>query len=87
MFGGPIFSEDTNLLASIEKKEEDVSFVILSDVWLDQPIVLEKLKTLFQGYSEAITPLMFIFIGNFQSAPFTQSSTQSKAYKGFLILM
>jgi len=49
----------------------DGMFVILSDVHLDNPEVMEKLKTLFQGfYDNHILPL-FVFIGNFTSKPIT----------------
>ncbi|KAJ1554511.1 DNA polymerase epsilon subunit 2, partial [Nowakowskiella sp. JEL0078] len=58
-------SEDS--LIQIEKKHEDVTLVMLSDVWLDVPEVLAKLRILFEGYSNAIIPLAFIFFGNFTS--------------------
>ncbi|XP_068681901.1 DNA polymerase epsilon subunit 2-like [Montipora foliosa] len=67
-FGGP---SSTSLKASaklkaIERENHDAMFVILSDVWLDQPRVLEKLRALFSGYS-AVPPALFIFCGNFTS--------------------
>jgi DNA polymerase epsilon subunit 2 len=66
----------------MEQKNEDISFVIISDIWLDQPMVLDKLKVLFSGYADAITPFMFILIGNFQSSPFVHCASQLKSYKG-----
>lgn len=44
----------------------DSMIVFLSDVWLDSPTVLEKLQTLFMGYSEC-PPYAFVFCGNFLS--------------------
>ncbi|WWD21020.1 DNA polymerase epsilon subunit B [Kwoniella shandongensis] len=44
-----------------------VSFVILSDVWLDHPRCLPALKKLFEGYAEAVEyrPMAFVLCGNF----------------------
>lgn len=46
---------------------EHVSFVILSDVWLDHPQTFGALEKLFQGYAEAAEyrPMVFVFCGNF----------------------
>ncbi|KAK8843454.1 DNA polymerase epsilon subunit B [Kwoniella newhampshirensis] len=44
-----------------------VSFVILSDVWLDHPRCLPALRRLFEGYAEAVEyrPMVFVLCGNF----------------------
>jgi DNA polymerase epsilon subunit 2 len=44
-----------------------VSFVVLSDVWLDHPRTLPALRRMFEGYAEAIEyrPMAFILCGNF----------------------
>jgi DNA polymerase epsilon subunit 2 len=68
------------------EKQDDANIVVLSDVWLDQPVVFEKLRILFQGYSQAIVPIMFLFIGNFQSTPFLSNSNASKVYRGIILL-
>lgn len=89
MFGGPTFGDDINLLKKIE--ESDPYFVMLSDVWLDQPKVFEKLRMMFEGnftphkgYSQAsIVPLLFLMIGNFQSTSYQNTGKAAKAYKGF----
>ena len=70
-FGGP---SSTSLKASaklkaIERENHNAMFVILSDVWLDQPKVMEKLRALFSGYS-TMPPAMFILCGNFTSEPY-----------------
>ncbi|KAI6654541.1 DNA polymerase epsilon subunit 2 isoform X1 [Oopsacas minuta] len=44
-------------------------FVVISDIWLDIPQVLSKLKVLFDGYSDN-PPTAFILIGNFSSEPY-----------------
>lgn len=43
-------------------------FIMLSDVHLDNISVMEKLKVLFDGYSDS-PPFLFIFMGNFLSEP------------------
>lgn len=50
-FGGP---SSTSVKASaklkqLEKENEDAMFVIISDVWLDDVEVLEKLNLMFSG--------------------------------------
>lgn len=44
-----------------------VSFVVLSDVWLDHPRTLPALRKLFEGYADAVEykPMVFVLCGNF----------------------
>lgn len=44
-----------------------VSFVILSDVWLDHPRTIPALRKLFEGYAQAVEyrPMCFVLCGNF----------------------
>lgn len=44
-----------------------VSFVVLSDVWLDHPRTLVALGRMFEGYAEALEfrPMVFVLCGNF----------------------
>ncbi|XP_003962556.2 DNA polymerase epsilon subunit 2 isoform X1 [Takifugu rubripes] len=77
-FGGP---SSTSVKASaklkqLEEENEDAMFVILSDVWLDNVEVLEKLNLMFSGYS-SMPPTCFIFIGNFSSAPYGNARIKS----------
>ncbi|KAM6273543.1 DNA polymerase epsilon subunit 2 isoform 2-T2 [Porphyrio hochstetteri] len=77
-FGGP---PSTSVKASaklkqLEDENEDAMFVFVSDVWLDQAEVLEKLHTMFSGYSSA-PPTCFFFCGNFSSAPYGKNQIQS----------
>ncbi|XP_059179397.1 DNA polymerase epsilon subunit 2-like isoform X2 [Physella acuta] len=69
-FGGPssIQVKSSNRLAQIEAENTDAMFVLLSDVWLDHPKVMEKLNVLFKGYSD-FPPTAFIICGNFLSSP------------------
>ncbi|KAG1656761.1 DNA polymerase epsilon subunit 2 [Nymphon striatum] len=60
-------------LARIEESNEDAMLIILSEVWLDQVKVLEKLRQLFSGYC-VMPPQCFIFIGDFISDPHKASN-------------
>uniref|UniRef100_A0A673FE52 DNA polymerase epsilon subunit 2 n=1 Tax=Sinocyclocheilus rhinocerous TaxID=307959 RepID=A0A673FE52_9TELE len=70
-FGGPSSTtvKASAKLKQLEEENEDAMFVIVSDVWLDRVEVLEKIQTMFSGYS-AMPPTCFIFCGNFSSAPY-----------------
>ncbi len=66
-FGGP---NEINCKSSIALSQAqcalDTMLVFLSDVWLDSPRVMEKLQTLFIGYSDC-PPYAFVMCGNFLS--------------------
>ncbi|WVQ81649.1 DNA polymerase epsilon subunit B [Cryptococcus sp. DSM 104549] len=46
---------------------DQVSFVVFSDVWLDHPRTMPALRRVFEGYAEAqeYKPLVFVLCGNF----------------------
>ena len=48
---------------------EDGTFVILSDVHLDSPSVLEKIERMLEGYGDFEPLPIFVFMGNFSSRP------------------
>jgi DNA polymerase epsilon subunit 2 len=53
-------------LQRISQAHEDLSFVVLSDVWLDHPKTIPALKRMFEGYGQAeFRPYAFILCGNF----------------------
>ncbi len=78
-------TESENVLKKLEKDLDDVCFVILSEVFIDKPKVLLKLRTLFEGYSQTIIPYAFIFIGNFSSTPYIYNGKDSMKYQGFYL--
>ncbi|KAI8816342.1 DNA polymerase alpha/epsilon subunit B-domain-containing protein [Fimicolochytrium jonesii] len=82
-FGAPHTGDDQVVLENIETTMSDVMFVVVSDVWLDQPRVVMKLRQLFEGFSSAaaIRPLAIILIGSFISSPYVFDSASSAAYK------
>jgi DNA polymerase epsilon subunit 2 len=53
----------------------DCSFVIVSDVHLDKPMVFDKLEQMFRGFAEAdMHPELYVLIGNFTSQPIGHGS-------------
>ncbi|KYR03175.1 putative DNA polymerase epsilon subunit B [Tieghemostelium lacteum] len=63
-----------------EKEKEDNSILYLSDVYLDNPKVMEKLNVMFMGYSQ-IPPFAIIMMGNFTENPLLNGKQyQLKAY-------
>lgn len=61
-------------IAELEKLREqeeqhgpDGMFVIMSDIHLDKPSVLEKLETLLEGFQNMDPLPVFVFMGNFRS--------------------
>ncbi|KAK1160687.1 DNA polymerase epsilon subunit 2-like [Acipenser oxyrinchus oxyrinchus] len=77
-FGGPSPAsvKSSAKLKQLEEQNEDAMFVFVSDVWLDSVEVLEKIHTMFSGYS-AMPPTCFIFCGNFSSAPYGRNQIQA----------
>ncbi|XP_070570240.1 DNA polymerase epsilon subunit 2-like [Ptychodera flava] len=55
-------------LKTVEENNEDAMFVFLSDVWLNQLSIRNKLHTLFTGFMD-VPPVAFVFCGNFTSTP------------------
>uniref|UniRef100_A0A671V478 DNA polymerase epsilon subunit n=1 Tax=Sparus aurata TaxID=8175 RepID=A0A671V478_SPAAU len=80
-FGGPSTTsvKASAKLKQLEEENEDAMFVIVSDVWLDNVEVMEKLNLMFSGYA-SMPPTCFILCGNFSSAPY--GNAQIKALKG-----
>ncbi|XP_049881287.1 DNA polymerase epsilon subunit 2 [Pectinophora gossypiella] len=79
-FGGKsktLLKNSQNLL-KIEQDNEDGMIIFLSDVWFDNLKVMEKLKTLFNGYND-FPPIAMVFMGEFLSCPYGyEHSTQLK---------
>ncbi|KAL4613102.1 DNA polymerase epsilon subunit 2 [Arapaima gigas] len=77
-FGGPSSTavKASAKLHRLEEENEDAMFVFVSDVWLDSVEVLDKIRTMFSGYSD-IPPTCFIFCGNFSSAPYGRNQIRS----------
>ncbi|KAG5866920.1 hypothetical protein JTB14_013530 [Gonioctena quinquepunctata] len=48
-------------------QNKDKLMLFFSDVWLDHPLVFEKLEFLFEGFQD-MSPIAFVFMGNFMSS-------------------
>ena len=70
-FGGPsaICAKASVKLQAMLKENQDAMFVFASDVFLDDRKVMDKLATLFRGYSDD-PPTAFVLMGNFSSTPY-----------------
>ncbi|KAG0003939.1 DNA-directed DNA polymerase epsilon, subunit B [Modicella reniformis] len=79
--GAPREMRSEEQLKVIAEEYEDISFVILSDVWLDQPKTFAALRTIFEGYSNSTLPLAFIMCGSFKSQPFLLNGQESGPYR------
>lgn len=79
-FGGKSKSllKNSRSLLKIEKDNQDGIIIFLSDVWLDNLKVLDKLKILLSGYNE-FPPIAIIVMGEFLSCPYgSEHSNQLK---------
>ena len=53
-FGGqPVAAQRASAVEQFEINQHDAMFVVISDLWLDKPVVLTKLRKLFEGKSLA----------------------------------
>ena len=61
----------------------DEMWVVMSDVFLDQPDVLEKLGRVFSAFEGAdVPPALFVLIGEFCSTPFGPASPNLTETRG-----
>ncbi|KAF9969124.1 DNA-directed DNA polymerase epsilon, subunit B [Actinomortierella ambigua] len=79
--GAPRELRSDEQLRVIAEEYEDIAFVILSDVWLDQPKTFAALRKIFQGYATSTVPLAFILCGSFKSEPFVYSGQDAGPYR------
>lgn len=64
------FAEPTHELRELEQQAQSARIVVMSDVWLDQPRILERFKMLFDGFNgQGHLPEIFVLIGPFSSNP------------------
>jgi DNA polymerase epsilon subunit 2 len=72
-------SQDYIHMRALEERAEDTMFVVLSNVHLDKPRVMEKLEQMFDVFSESeVVPTAFVVTGNFMSRPFGHSNEDTK---------
>ena len=72
-------SQDYIHMRALEERAEDTMFVVLSNVHLDKPRVMEKLEEMFRVFSQSgSVPTAFVVTGNFMSRPFGHSYEDTK---------
>ncbi|KAK0551435.1 DNA-directed DNA polymerase epsilon, subunit B, partial [Tilletia horrida] len=76
---GAISVEDEAVLRTHEQAHEDLCFVIISDLHLDQAKTLINLRAILQGYVDAeFIPMAFILCGDFCSTTVSPSEIVTK---------
>eukprot|EP00004_Rigifila_ramosa_P018738 TRINITY_DN4696_c0_g1_i2.p1 TRINITY_DN4696_c0_g1~~TRINITY_DN4696_c0_g1_i2.p1 ORF type:complete len:337 (-),score=60.37 TRINITY_DN4696_c0_g1_i2:182-1192(-) len=76
-FGGAASKQEAATVLELEREFGDQSVVVVSDVHLDNPRVLELLRRLFQAYETAGSserPHAIVLCGNFCSAPLSAAT-------------
>lgn len=58
-----------NQMLEMEANATDALFVIMSDIQLDRPLVVEKLQMVFEGFEQSGAEPLFILMGNFVNKP------------------
>ena len=66
-----------NLREQEVKHGQEGMFVVLSDVHLDSPAVVEKIDRMLEGYSDFSPLPIFVFMGNFTSKPLSGEGTRA----------
>ncbi|KAG7528621.1 hypothetical protein FFLO_06044 [Filobasidium floriforme] len=74
-------------LQRISQAHEDLSIVVLSDVWLDHPKTIPALKRMFEGYGQAeFRPYAFVLCGNFSMKGWMGAGSMNAYIAGFKAL-
>ncbi|KAI8062723.1 DNA polymerase alpha/epsilon subunit B-domain-containing protein [Gongronella butleri] len=79
--GFPQTVVDEKRLQLEEETNDNVFFVILSDVFLDQPKVMMHLRRIFEKYENEKIPFAFILIGNFSSGQTANAGLNPQQYR------
>ncbi|BDA47706.1 DNA polymerase epsilon subunit 2 [Coccomyxa sp. Obi] len=82
-FGGSVPSEEEVVEAAGALADDEADrIVFLSDLWLDKPTTLDRLRVVLAGFEglERV-PSMFVLLGNFQSFSCNAASTNYSAVK------
>nr|KAE8937138.1 hypothetical protein PF009_g12954 [Phytophthora fragariae] len=64
--GVEVSAQQREQIRELEASDHHATFIVLSDVHLDDPQVMSKLDELFQGL-ESVQPTLFILMGDFMS--------------------
>eukprot|EP01038_Epipyxis_sp_PR26KG_P013213 gene13213-17712_t len=72
IYGNGTRSNQIVHMEEMEKNSTDTMVVILSDVQLDKPLVVEKLSQIFHGFEMNGVDPLFVIMGSFISKPITR---------------
>lgn len=77
-FGGPhsVSLKMSEKLQVHEKSNEDGIIVFIAELWLDSPNILQKFRTVLEGYMD-YPPIAFVLCGHFLSFPTNLTSPQA----------
>ena len=75
-FGNETRQQQVMHMQEIEARSHESLFVILSDLKIDRPLVMEKLQTVFEGYEQCGVDPLFILIGSFTSMNYLQDGNR-----------
>lgn len=67
IFGNESSPQQMALSLEMEIQAIESMFIIISDLQIEKPLVLEKLQQVFQGYANTGINPLFILMGNFVS--------------------
>jgi DNA polymerase epsilon subunit 2 len=62
-------AKDAQTMDAMKEESDNVGFIILSDVFLDDPDTMASLRKLFEGFEDS-PPELIVLMGNFSRRPF-----------------
>lgn len=86
-FGTGMRGQQWSQMQSLEESDVNTFFVVLSDVKLDRPQVIEKLNKVFEGFSDVGGQPIFVLMGTFiDNSTVTSKSGKDAAVAAFSAL-
>lgn len=80
-----LWSEQADLIAAEQSPNHETSFILLSDLHLDNPRVVTALREVLSVYNdmdEKSVPKLFVLCGNFRSRPWLFNGDAMREYTG-----
>lgn len=83
-------SEELDLTEASRSKQHETSFIIISDLHLDNFKILNAFKSVlntYEGMEDFEKPSLFVLMGNFRSRPFLFDGGAIREYTGWFLLI
>lgn len=80
--GLEISDQQLEQMQQLEKNGHHATFIVLSDVHLDDPLVMKHLDMMFQAF-ENLLPTLFVLMGNFTSSKALGSGLSRRRLQNF----